>query len=140
MPSISSPPRASKAGSARPRSTSPAASPNGSPMRCEMPQHRKPARPFRLREGSGEVPTWQKCGEASAPPLTSPASGRGTQAARFVLPALAGFALLAGCTTPIATTHTAAKVEPALNLHARNFGATAPDTVRTLIVVLHGDG
>jgi pimeloyl-ACP methyl ester carboxylesterase len=50
-------------------------------------------------------------------------------------------ALLAGCTTPVATrTHTVAKVEPVLNLHARNFGATAPDAVRTLIVVLHGDG
>ncbi|WP_245824691.1 alpha/beta hydrolase [Sphingomonas azotifigens] len=50
-------------------------------------------------------------------------------------------ALLAGCTTPVATrTHTVAKAEPALNLHARNFGATAPAAVKTLVVVLHGDG
>lgn len=63
--------------------------------------------------------------------------GSKTRAARFVLPLLA---LLAGCTAPVATPHPAAKVESALNLHARNFGAAAPDAVRTLIVVLHGDG
>lgn len=68
-------------------------------------------------------PTRRKCGPA-----------------RFALPALAGVALLAGCTAPVATTHVATTTEPALNLHARNFGATAPKTVRTLIVVLHGDG
>lgn len=70
-----------------------------------------------------EPPTRRKCGSA-----------------RFALPTLAGVALLAGCTAPVATTHVATTAEPALNLHARNFGAAAPKTVRTLIVVLHGDG
>lgn len=57
-----------------------------------------------------------------------------------LLPSLAGLALLAGCTAPSATNHVATKAEPALNLHARNFGPTTPKTVRTLVVVLHGDG
>ncbi|WP_333571457.1 hypothetical protein [Sphingomonas sp.] len=57
-----------------------------------------------------------------------------------IVPALAGLFLVAGCTAPVVTQHTAIKAEPALNLHARNFGATTPDTVRTLVVVLHGDG
>ncbi|WP_192813032.1 alpha/beta hydrolase [Sphingomonas sp. HT-1] len=105
-------------------------------MRFEALLRYEPALPFRLREGSGKELTWQKRGEASA----TPASGRGTCAARFALPALAGVALLASCTTPVATTHTAATVEPALNLHARNFGAATPNAVRTLVVVLHGDG
>lgn len=57
-----------------------------------------------------------------------------------MLPVLAGLALLAGCTAPVAPPHVAVKAEPALNLHARNFGAATPASVRTLIVVLHGDG
>ncbi|WP_232318299.1 alpha/beta hydrolase [Sphingomonas sp. TDK1] len=57
-----------------------------------------------------------------------------------LLPALAGVALLAGCAEPVATTHGASKAEPALNLHARNFGLATPSDVRTLVVVLHGDG
>lgn len=57
------------------------------------------------------------------------------------LSSLAGLALLAGCTTPpAAAPHLATKAEPALNLHARTFGANAPDMVKTLVVVLHGDG
>lgn len=58
-----------------------------------------------------------------------------------LLLSLAGVAMLAGCTTvPTATSRLATKAEPALNLHARTFGPTAPDAVKTLVVVLHGDG
>lgn len=58
-----------------------------------------------------------------------------------LIPCLVGLALLAGCTTTSTTApQLAAKAEPPLNLHARNFGPAAPSAVRTLVVVLHGDG
>ncbi|WP_237709226.1 alpha/beta hydrolase [Sphingomonas elodea] len=54
---------------------------------------------------------------------------------------LATLALLAGCaTTSTVAPRSATRSEPALNLHARNFGPAATAGVRTLVVVLHGDG
>lgn len=52
----------------------------------------------------------------------------------------APLALLAGCSGPMATPPAATRAAPTLNLHARSFGPTTPDSVRTLVVVLHGDG
>lgn len=59
-----------------------------------------------------------------------------------LVPCLAGVALLGGCaTTPATAPHSSvAKGEAVLNLHARNFGPATPADVRTLVVVLHGDG
>ena len=59
-----------------------------------------------------------------------------------LLAALAGLTLLGGCATTSATAprKSLAKAEPVLNLHARNFGPATSADVRTLVVVLHGDG
>lgn len=59
-----------------------------------------------------------------------------------LLAALAGLTLLGGCATTPATAprKSLAKAEPVLNLHARNFGPATSADVRTLVVVLHGDG